>query len=53
MHKKYDPEHIKEFEYTNVCVICIIEFKQEDDVTPLPCNAKHYYHSECIEHWLQ
>ncbi|MFO0006642.1 MAG: RING finger domain-containing protein [bacterium] len=21
-------------------------------MTPIPCQESHYYHTECIEHWL-
>lgn len=22
-------------------------------LTPLPCDVRHYFHSECIEHWMK
>jgi len=22
-------------------------------LTPLPCDPRHYFHSECIEHWMK
>ena len=28
------------------------EFKDDDEITPLPCHATHYFHTECIEQWL-
>lgn len=24
----------------------------EDYVTPLACDSRHFYHSDCIEEWL-
>ena len=36
------------------CLICMEEFKEgEDYVTPLACDARHMYHSDCIEQWLK
>lgn len=47
---KFDPEKFTNEE--NVCSICYIEYNNEDLVTPLSCNPKHYYHTECIERWI-
>ena len=39
---------------TNECLICLESFKEgEDFVTPLACDARHMYHSDCIETWLK
>jgi len=27
-------------------------FNEDDTVTPLPCDNKHYFHSECIVSWF-
>ena len=35
------------------CVICLEDFGQDDMVTPLPCDKRHYFHSKCIEEWSQ
>lgn len=36
------------------CVICLETFAEgEDYVTPLACDKRHIYHSNCIEEWLQ
>jgi E3 ubiquitin-protein ligase BIG BROTHER-like protein len=32
------------------CIICQIEFEQDDAVQELPCH--HIYHPECISQWL-
>jgi hypothetical protein len=34
------------------CAICSEKFAAEDNVTPLPCDTKHYFHSECIVNWF-
>jgi len=31
----------------------MFEFDQESTVTPLSCNVKHIFHSECIEQWFK
>jgi hypothetical protein len=29
------------------------QFKEHEDfVSPLACDARHFYHSDCIEEWL-
>ncbi|KFK39312.1 hypothetical protein AALP_AA3G228600 [Arabis alpina] len=33
------------------CVICRLDYEDEDDLILLPC--KHSYHSECINNWLK
>lgn len=36
------------------CIICADEFKEgEDYVTPLACDARHLYHSDCIAKWVK
>ncbi|CDW82722.1 zinc finger protein [Stylonychia lemnae] len=34
------------------CAICLSDFKNEEMVTQLNCNDKHYYHSMCIKSWV-
>ncbi len=46
----YDPEKFKTY---NECIICTVEFNSEAQITPLPCNIKHYFHTECITEWLK
>ena len=29
------------------------EFNEDSVVTPLSCNVKHIFHSECIEQWFK
>jgi len=35
----------------NECIICMTPFKVEDTITALGC--KHFYHTKCIESWIQ
>jgi hypothetical protein len=49
LHKKFDPEEFKEFAHSKECLICMMEFGENDEVTPLPCSDKHYFHTTCIE----
>ena len=46
----YDPE---QFKNTKDCAICMGEFDEHAEVTPLPCNIKHYFHTDCIAQWLK
>ena len=40
------------FKDSQECAICMENFLEEDYVTPLACDARHFYHSDCIEEWL-
>jgi len=31
----------------------MVEFEEDDDVTPLPCDKAHYFHESCIETWIK
>jgi hypothetical protein len=35
-----------------VCSVCYVEFEGCEEVTVLPCNDKHVFHSACIRPWL-
>ena len=35
------------------CSICLGDFVSEDHVTPLPCDARHYFHTACIKDWAR
>ena len=41
VNRKYNPEDFKEH---SDCAICMCEYEEDDEVTPLPCNAAHYFH---------
>ena len=46
------------FIYNIECSICLDEFcenpekKEKKMITPLPCNVKHVFHTECIMSWF-
>ena len=48
--KRFD---YKVFTKTKECAICLEEFTDSSEVTPLPCDVRHYFHTECIRGWLQ
>jgi len=31
----------------------MIEYKSTDHVTVLQCDARHYFHTECLEEWIK
>jgi len=33
------------------CTICLVKFKDSDQVVPLECNTDHVYHVNCLMHW--
>ena len=35
------------------CIICYMEYKDEDVVSKLGCNEKHVFHTSCIEEWIR
>lgn len=35
------------------CAICLSKFDDDCDVTPLPCDIRHYFHTECISSWFE
>ena len=46
----YNPrQHI----YDDTCSICLVPYDQESKITVLPCNDKHYFHTECLEQWIR
>jgi len=46
----YDPN---KFRHQKTCSICFEDFKEEDTITPLSCDIRHYFHSDCIEMWMK
>lgn len=43
----------RKFKQSKECAICFVEFKEDDMITPLSCDIKHYFHTECIERWIK
>ncbi|CDW89113.1 zinc finger protein [Stylonychia lemnae] len=35
------------------CAICLEDFEDDCDVTPLPCDIRHYFHPHCITDWIK
>eukprot|EP00831_Metopus_contortus_P048459 TRINITY_DN39530_c0_g1_i3.p2 TRINITY_DN39530_c0_g1~~TRINITY_DN39530_c0_g1_i3.p2 ORF type:complete len:129 (+),score=4.90 TRINITY_DN39530_c0_g1_i3:108-494(+) len=50
VEEKYRSSRYKEF--LEECPICCLEFKNDELVTLLPCDKRHYFHQHCIKHWL-
>jgi hypothetical protein len=48
--KKFDPSKENPFDS---CIICMVEYSENDEITTLPCDDKHYFHPECIKGWLK
>ena len=47
--KIYDAEYYREHKS---CVVCFEEFEDKKSrVTTLPCDVRHYFHTECIQTW--
>lgn len=36
----------------DTCAICQVKYEPDDQLTILPCNGHHRYHTACIEEWL-
>ena len=39
-----------ENETNRKCMICIMDYEQEENVRTMPCL--HFFHTECIDKWL-
>ena len=37
----------------NECIICMMPFNEDDLITKLNCDGKHFYHTSCIEGWIK
>ena len=35
------------------CAICLVDYTDEDDIIPLPCDDRHFFHAACITSWLE
>ena len=35
------------------CSICLGEISEGDKITALPCDKRHYFHSNCIKRWAR
>lgn len=46
----YNPN---EFTHENQCSICLTDYAEMDIVTQLLCDKRHYFHTKCLEQWIQ
>ena len=46
---RYDTDLHKAIHF---CVVCMSEFKNNEVLTYLPCDPRHFFHSKCIKSWL-
>ena len=37
----------------NECIICMTPFGPDDTITKLDCPGGHFFHTACIENWIQ
>ena len=45
VRKKFDRTR---FMHEDECAICLGQFIEDEEVTPLPCDMRHFFHSRCI-----
>jgi hypothetical protein len=50
LKSKFKPQ---DFEEGIECIICMVEYSPEDDIIQLPCDPRHFFHSDCIVSWLK
>ena len=36
-----------------LCPICYNDYKEDDDITLLPCQGEHNYHTRCLQVWIE
>jgi hypothetical protein len=46
---RFDPAA---FQGEQACPICMVDFAEQDEITPLPCDEKHFFHTPCITQWI-
>lgn len=46
-------DDIKRSEIDTDCPICKMEYEPNSEITILPCEGRHYYHTECINEWIE
>lgn len=35
------------------CIICLTNFKEDDQVSELNCDERHIFHTQCLQPWLE
>ena len=41
------------FTSTKECAICMETYKEDQKVIALPCDERHYFHTDCILTWSE
>lgn len=47
---KYEKKIFKEI---TECPYCLDEYKDGDEVSPLPCDVRHVFHTSCVLDWIK
>ena len=47
---QYDPNL---FQHETQCIICLVDYKEDDIITKLHCDDRHYFHTSCLEGWVK
>ena len=40
------------YRYFTQCTICLEYYKNTEEITYLPCDPRHNFHTECLNTWL-
>jgi hypothetical protein len=51
-HQSYKDTSQKSKEQ-DTCIICLSNFKEDDEVSELNCDERHIFHTECLQRWLE
>ena len=39
---------LNDMTFMSECAICLVPYKPDDMIIPLPCDHRHYFHADCI-----
>lgn len=51
-HVRYSEQLFGAISPENECIICLSQFCESDTITRLECSPRHFFHSNCIESWI-
>ncbi|CDW75663.1 zinc finger protein [Stylonychia lemnae] len=55
--KTLNKKNFKNIDETNKnmteCLICLAQFQDDEEITELNCDKRHYFHTECIQSWMK
>ena len=37
----------------NQCIICMVDFQENDLISELACDGRHIFHTDCLHEWLK